>query len=66
MSNKGMLEQIQPAIIMMPGIGSQGGSIDIAFGAAKGHRPFAIIGSALYGNSDPGRALEQYVREIRG
>jgi len=62
---EGPLNSIKPAAIMMPGIGSQGGSLKEAFWAAKGHRPFAIIGSALYGVPDPLAALQQFLAELR-
>ncbi len=62
--SKNFLTPIQPAIIMMPGIGSQGGSIDHAFEAAKGHYPFAIIGSAIYNAPDPQKALEKFATEM--
>jgi orotidine-5'-phosphate decarboxylase len=60
----GPLAEIQPATIMMPGIGSQGGSIARAFEAAQGHNPFAIIGSAVYNATDPKKALESFAEEI--
>ena len=59
------LGSIKPATIMMPGIGSQGGSITAAFGACQGHNPFAIIGSAVYKAPDPRTALEQFAEEVR-
>jgi len=62
--SKNFLTPIQPAIIMMPGIGSQGGSIDHAFEAAKGHYPFAIIGSAVYNATDPQKALKKFAAEM--
>jgi len=59
------LAPIQPAAIMMPGIGSQGGSIRRAFDAVKGHNPFAIIGSAIYNAPDPKLALEKFAVEMK-
>jgi orotidine-5'-phosphate decarboxylase len=61
-----VLEPARPASIMMPGIGSQGGSVARAFAAVSGHRPFAIIGSAVYRAPDPKTALKQFVAEVRG
>lgn len=61
--SKNFLTPSQPAIIMMPGIGSQGGSVDNAFEAAKGHYPFAIIGSAVYNATNPQKALEKFAAE---
>lgn len=59
------LASIRPTTILMPGIGSQGGTISAAFNAAKGHRPFAIIGSAIYDATDPKSALERFAEEVR-
>lgn len=61
---KGPLAEIEPATIMMPGIGSQGGSIAAAFEAASPHRRFAIIGSAIYNAVDPASALAGFVEEV--
>ena len=61
---EGALASIQPATIMMPGIGSQGGSIASAFGACQEHNPFGIIGSAVYNAPDPKTALAQFAVEI--
>lgn len=63
--SEGLLAEVRPADIMMPGIGSQGGSIAPAFAAAKDHHPFAIIGSAIYQSTDPRAALEQFAAEVR-
>lgn len=63
--SKRILSQVQPARIMMPGIGSQGGSINIAFQAVKGHYPFAIIGSAIYNAPNPREALKRFAAEVR-
>lgn len=61
----GMLAPVRPVTLMMPGIGSQGGSIARAVEASKGHHPFAIIGSAIYKAPDPKAALEQFAVEMR-
>lgn len=62
----GLLKPARPVSIMMPGIGSQGGSITDAFAAAAEHHAFAIIGSAIYQASDPKAVLERFAVEIRG
>jgi orotidine-5'-phosphate decarboxylase len=61
----GPLAQVKGASIMMPGIGSQGGSLRNAFQAAKPHRRFAIIGSAIYGAKEPHAALQGFVQEVK-
>jgi orotidine-5'-phosphate decarboxylase len=61
----GTLSRIRAASIMMPGIGSQGGSLKTAFRAAKPHRRFAIIGSAIYGAKQPRAALQGFVQEMK-
>ncbi|HKR58261.1 MAG TPA: orotidine 5'-phosphate decarboxylase / HUMPS family protein [Pyrinomonadaceae bacterium] len=63
--SEGLLTTIRPATILMPGIGYQGGDIQHAFNAAKGHRPFAIIGSAIYKAPAPESALERFAAEVR-
>ncbi|HEV7747694.1 MAG TPA: orotidine 5'-phosphate decarboxylase / HUMPS family protein [Pyrinomonadaceae bacterium] len=63
--SEGLLAPIRPAAILMPGIGTQGGRIDAAFKAAKGHRSFAIIGRAIYEATDPKAALEGFAGEVR-
>ena len=62
--SQGPLAAIQPANIMMPGIGSQGGTITSAFRAASPHHAFAIVGSALYNNPDPSAVLQAMITEI--
>lgn len=62
----GQLASKKPVEIMMPGIGSQGGSIKDAFGAANGHHRFGIIGSAIYKVPDPKEALKQFIADIEG
>jgi len=62
---QGPLISIQPTTIIMPGIGSQGGSISTATEATKGHHPFFIIGSAIYRAPDPEASLLQFVSEMR-
>lgn len=61
----GLLDAVKPATIMMPGIGSQGGAISSAFRAAAGHRPYAIVGSAVYKASDAQGALRGFAAEVR-
>ena len=61
---KGPLNALKPATIMMPGIGSQEGSLSRAFEAAGDHRRFAIIGSAIYASSDPKAALDAFSRQL--
>ena len=61
----GPLEAVKPATIMMPGIGSQGGSVSSAFEAAAPHRRFAIVGSAVYKARDRGAALRALAEEAR-
>jgi orotidine-5'-phosphate decarboxylase len=61
----GSLSTVKTASIMMPGIGSQGGSLRIAFRAALPHRRFAIIGSAIYASKEPRSAVENFIQEMR-
>lgn len=61
---KGRLMRKKPASIMMPGIGSQGGTIASAFRAAAPHNPFAIVGSALYKSADPVAVLRAMIGEM--
>jgi orotidine-5'-phosphate decarboxylase len=62
--SKSILGGVENVTIMMPGIGTQGGSIKSAFEAAVPHRRFAIVGSAIYAAADPKLALENLVREF--
>lgn len=62
---EGPLLPVRPVEILMPGIGSQGGSITQAFEAAKPHHPFAIIGSAIYDAADPKLAINNFSMEMR-
>ncbi len=50
--------------VMMPGIGSQGGELDVAFSACAGLQSYAIIGSAIYSAKDPSAALGRFVRSL--
>ena len=59
-----LLKTIQPATIMMPGIGTQGGSILSAFNAADGHNPYAIVGSTVYKAPNAKMALKELAEEI--
>ena len=62
---EGPLAEVKPVALMMPGIGSQGGSIARAVKAAKGHHPFPIIGSAIYSAPNPKAALEAFAAEMK-
>ena len=62
---KGPLGKCPTSAILMPGIGSQGGSLPAAFEAAAPHRRFAIIGSAIYRASDPKATLQRFAEECR-
>ncbi len=61
----GRLSGVKSAAIMMPGIGSQGGSLKTAFAAARPCRCFAIIGSAIYGVKEPRAALQGFIQEMK-
>jgi orotidine-5'-phosphate decarboxylase len=50
--------------ILMPGIGSQGGDMRIAFSAAQPHRRYAIIGSGIYSAADPKTALLGFGQQV--
>ncbi len=60
----GLLSNVKGASIMMPGIGAQGGSLKVAFEAARPHRRFAIIGTAIYSARDPHAALDGFIHEM--
>lgn len=62
---QGELARVEFGTIMMPGIGSQGGSLAAAFKAAEPHRRLAIIGSAIYNAPDPKAALATFAAESR-
>ncbi len=62
--SKSAFAGIEGVTIMMPGIGTQGGSIKSAFEAAAPHRRFAIVGSAIYGAEDPKIALQNLAKEV--
>lgn len=62
---EGPLAPACPATVMMPGIGTQGGSLAAAFRAVGRHRPYAIIGSAIFKAPDPRAALEGFVQEMK-
>jgi orotidine-5'-phosphate decarboxylase len=55
----------RPLRIMMPGIGSQGGSLEAAIRACGDHHAFAIIGSSVYAAVDPASSLAEFARELR-
>lgn len=59
-----LLDSTNQANILMPGIGSQGGSITSAFEAASPHRRFAIVGSSIYKSNAPRGALASFVEEM--
>jgi orotidine-5'-phosphate decarboxylase len=50
--------------ILMPGIGTQGGELSAACEAAKPHRRFPIVGSAIYKASDPLNALRGFTEAL--
>ena len=62
--SNGPIARCETAAILMPGIGSQGGSLTKAFAAAAPHRRFAIIGSAIYRADDPRTALNEFAGEL--
>ena len=62
--SKSIFARAKGVSIMMPGIGTQGGSIKSAFEAAAPHRRFAIVGSAIYAAADPKLALKNLVTEL--
>lgn len=62
--SRGVLSGIKPTNIMMPGIGTQGGSIPSSFEAAEGHHRIAIIGSAIYGSPDARAQLENFASQV--
>jgi orotidine-5'-phosphate decarboxylase len=55
----------KPMTLMMPGFGTQGGSIKEAFEAASGHQVFPIVGSAIYKASCPYTAALEIVNELK-
>jgi orotidine-5'-phosphate decarboxylase len=61
---QGPLSKVLGATLFMPGIGSQGGSIEDAFVAARPHTPVAIIGSAIYGAAQPREAIAHFVERL--
>ena len=63
---KGRLADHGPVSILMPGIGSQGGSMATAFEAASPHARFAIIGSVIYKSNDPEATLTSFIAEMNG
>lgn len=60
----GILLDHAPINIMMPGIGSQGGSLQDSFKATLNHNHYAIIGSAIYKAPDPKNALKKFAGEV--
>jgi orotidine-5'-phosphate decarboxylase len=61
----GPLATVEGASILMPGIGSQGGSVEEGLNAAFPHSRYAIIGSAIYNAPDPKSALEAFAVRVR-
>jgi orotidine-5'-phosphate decarboxylase len=61
---QGALAETQTTI-MMPGIGSQGGSLRAACEAAAPHRAFPIIGSAIYGAKSPWATAMSFAEELK-
>ena len=60
---RGVLAKTE-ATIMMPGIGSQGGSLTEACRAAAPHRSFPIIGSAIYDAKNPKSVASGFAAEL--
>lgn len=50
--------------VMMPGIGSQGGELEIAVSECVGLKPYAIIGSAIYKSPNPKSALDFFISAL--
>jgi orotidine-5'-phosphate decarboxylase len=63
--SQGPLAAAKPAEIMMPGIGTQGGSASAACTATQGHHALPIVGSSVYKAADPVAALQQLAKEIQ-
>ncbi|MBF0473148.1 MAG: hypothetical protein HQK93_05375, partial [Nitrospirae bacterium] len=61
----GVLSSSTPTTLMMPGFGTQGGSIKEAFAAASGHNVFPIVGSAIYKSSSPQSAALEIIDELK-
>jgi len=49
--------------LLMPGIGSLGGTIGEAFAAASGCPAYAIVGRAIYASRDPAEAARRLADE---
>jgi orotidine-5'-phosphate decarboxylase len=56
---------LKPLTLMMPGFGTQGGSIKEAFEAAAGHYVFPIVGSAIYKASSPEAVALEMAQELK-
>jgi orotidine-5'-phosphate decarboxylase len=52
-------EQVARPSLVMPGIGSLGGTIGEAFAEAAGCSAYAIVGRAIYGSPDPAEAARR-------
>lgn len=59
-----ILSKQQGVSVMMPGIGSQGGELNIAFSECVGLKPYAIIGSAIYKAQNPSAALKSFANSL--
>lgn len=55
--------KINDPTFFMPGIGTQGGTYATALTAARPHRAFAIIGSAIYSSTDPRSAVGRFLED---
>ncbi len=55
---------VERVSILMPGIGTQGGQINEAFGAAGENRCYAIVGSAIYKAPDMRKALYELAQIV--
>ncbi len=61
---KGILKEKAPMNILMPGIGTQGGSLKDAINATQSHNAFPIIGSSIYKSITPKYELERFILEL--
>ena len=59
-----LFKGIEGINFLMPGIGSQGGTIKESFNSVKGHNFYPIIGSAIYKAMDPALEIKKFGKEI--
>lgn len=62
---QGVLSRHKPLTLMMPGFGTQGGSIAEAVESSTGHNVFPIVGSAIYKAPKPEKAANVMVEELK-